>query len=46
MTIGDKEGFIIDRNGAAFRGEHLIEGAVQTIFRLHSLNKRIVFLSN
>jgi FMN phosphatase YigB (HAD superfamily) len=39
-------GYIFDLDGTIYRGEKLIPGARETIERLKSLSKRIVFLSN
>lgn len=40
------DGFVIDLDGTVYRGQNAIEGAMESIHLLHSLGKRIVFLSN
>jgi len=39
-------GYIFDLDGTIYRGEKLISGAEETIEKLKSLDKRIVYLSN
>ena len=39
-------GYIFDLDGTIYRGEKLISGAKETIEKLKSLDKRIVYLSN
>ena len=39
-------GYIFDLDGTIYRGENLIAGAKETIEKLKSLDKRIVYLSN
>jgi len=39
-------GYIFDLDGTIYRGENLIPGAKETIARLKSLGKKIVYLSN
>ncbi|NQX59881.1 HAD-IIA family hydrolase [Paenibacillus qinlingensis] len=46
MQLQDVNGFVIDLDGTVYRGGEVIEGVTQTIEKLRSLGKRIVFLSN
>jgi len=46
MEVLDFSGYIFDLDGTIYRGEGLIRGARETIEKLKSLSKRIVYLSN
>jgi phosphoglycolate/pyridoxal phosphate phosphatase family enzyme len=46
MSIPEYSGYIFDLDGTIYRGEKLIPGAGETIQRLKSLSKKIVYLSN
>lgn len=42
----DYSGYIFDLDGTIYLGDHAIDGAVETIEHLLSLNKKILFLTN
>ena len=42
----DFEGFLIDLDGTIYRGDQLIEGAVEAVRGLFQAGKRVVFVSN
>jgi arabinose operon protein AraL len=46
MGALDFPGYIFDLDGTIYRGEKLIRGARETIEKLKSLSKKIVYLSN
>jgi HAD superfamily hydrolase (TIGR01450 family) len=46
MSVLTFSGYIFDLDGTIYRGEKLIPGAGETIQRLKSLSKKIVYLSN
>ena len=46
MGALDFSGYIFDLDGTIYRGEKLIPGARETIEKLKSLRKKIVYLSN
>jgi len=46
MSVLTFSGYIFDLDGTIYRGEKLIPGAGETIERLKSLSKKIVYLSN
>jgi HAD superfamily hydrolase (TIGR01457 family) len=46
MSVLTFSGYIFDLDGTIYRGEKLIPGARETIERLRSLSKKVVYLSN
>ena len=46
MLADHYDAFLLDLDGTLYRGERPVEGAPETVHRLHAEGKRVVFLTN